>query len=119
MLATHAAKAAEKPVMRPQSRSSPETMLAELKRRLLEISDLNFAGAVLNWDQATYMPPGGAAARGRQTALLSKLAHERSTEAALGRLLDALEPHREELPYDSDDASLIRVARRDFEKAIR
>ena len=28
-------------------------------------------------------------------------------------------PYAESLPYDSDDASLIRVARRDFEKAIK
>src|SRR6202030_3383969 len=31
----------------------------------------------------------------------------------------ALEPYGEGLPYESDDASLIRVVRRDFEKAIR
>jgi carboxypeptidase Taq len=108
-----------KPTKRARGLQSTEAMLGELKRRLLEISDLNFAGAVLSWDQATYMPPGGAVARGRQSALLSKLAHGRSTEPALGRLIDALEPHGEELPHDSDEASLIRVARRDFEKAIR
>jgi len=113
------AKASTRPVKLPHSRQWTETTLSELKRRLMEISDLNCAGAVLSWDQATYMPPGGAAARGRQTAMLSKLAHEKSTDAALGRLLDALARHGEELPYDSDDASLIRIARRDFEKAIR
>ena len=41
-------------------RRSPEQMLVELKRRLREISDLNAASDVLNWDQATYMPEGGA-----------------------------------------------------------
>jgi carboxypeptidase Taq len=105
--------------LKSAARPSPETKLAELKQRLLEISDLNFAGAVLGWDQATYMPPGGAATRGRQAAMLSKLAHERSVDPALGRLIDAVEPHGERMPYDSDEASLIRVARRDFEKAIR
>jgi carboxypeptidase Taq len=113
------AKASNKPAKRAGGQKSTEAMLAELKRRLLEISDLSFAGAVLSWDQATYMPPGGAVARGRQSALLSKLAHGQSTEPALGRLLDALEPHGEQLPRNSDEASLIRVARRDFEKAIR
>ena len=34
-------------------------MLVELKQRLRETSDLNAAGDVLNWDQATYMPEGG------------------------------------------------------------
>src|ERR1700678_2366798 len=113
-----AAKTAGKPVA--HSRRLPiEAKLAEFKRRLLEISDLNFSNAVLGWDQATYMPPGGAEARGRQSAMLSKLAHEQSVDPALGKLLDDLEPHAKRLPYDSDDASLIRVARRDFEKAIR
>jgi carboxypeptidase Taq len=112
-------KASNEPRKRKTGRQLIESILDEVKRRLMEISDLNFAGAVLNWDQATYMPPGGAAARGRQAALLSKLAHQKSTDKTLGWLLDALAPHGAELPYDSADASLIRVARRDFEKAIR
>src|SRR5215470_14451776 len=88
-------------------RVSAEDSLKELRRRLLEISDLNAAGAVLSWDQATYMPAGGATARGRQTAILSKLAHEKSIDPALGRLLDALDSYGTGLPHDSDDASLI------------
>ena len=95
-----------------------EDKLAELKRRLLEISDLSGAGAVLGWDQATYMPKGGAAARARQGATLSRLAHERLVDPALGKLLDDLAPYAERLPYDSDEASLVRVVRRDFDKAI-
>src|SRR5215470_12031271 len=112
-------QASKQPTKGAHGRQSTEAMLGELKDRLMEISDLNFTGAVLSWDQATYMPPGGAAARGRQIAMLSRLAHGKSTDPALGRLLDALGPHGEGLPYDSDDASLIRVARREFEKAIR
>jgi len=46
------------------------TQLQELKTRLLEVNDLNSANALLSWDQSTYMPPGGAAARGRQMATL-------------------------------------------------
>jgi carboxypeptidase Taq len=98
---------------------SPETTLTELRQRLLEISDLGGAGALLGWDQATYMPKDGARARARQGATLSRLAHERLVDPALGKLLDALMPYGESLPYDSDEASLIRVARRDFEKAIK
>jgi carboxypeptidase Taq len=98
---------------------SAETKLAELRRRLLEISDLSSAGAVLSWDQATYMPAGGAAARARQGAVLSGLAHERSIAPELGGLLDALQPYADSLPEDSDDACLIRVARRDFDKAVK
>jgi carboxypeptidase Taq len=95
-----------------------ENKLAELKTRLLEVDDLQYAGAVLYWDQATYMPPAGAEARGRQIATLSKLAHEKFTEAAVGKLLDDLRAYGEGLPYDSDEASLIRVTRRLYERAI-
>jgi carboxypeptidase Taq len=97
-----------------RSRRSAEQMLVELKRRLREISDLTAAGDVLNWDQATYMPQGGIEGRSRQCAMLYSLAHERAVAPALGKLLDALGPYSESMPHDSDDASLIRVARRDF-----
>jgi carboxypeptidase Taq len=40
--------------------TGPEKKLQELKIRLLEIGDLNHINALLNWDQSTYMPPGGA-----------------------------------------------------------
>ena len=96
-----------------------EEQYEALRRRLIEIGDLNAAAAVLRWDQTTYMPSGGAAARGRHLATLGRLAHEQLTAAATGRLLDELRPYAEGLPYDSDAASLIRVARRDYEKAVK
>src|SRR3974377_1411240 len=68
-----------------RNRRSAEQMLVELKRRLREISDLTAAGDILNWDQATYMPEGGAPARGRQRAMLNHLAHGRAVEPGLGR----------------------------------
>lgn len=94
---------------------SSDTILADLKRRLAEIYDLKAAGAVLGWDEATYMPKGGALARGRQSALLRRLAHERLVDPVLEKALDRLEPQVASLP--AADASLIRVVRRDYEKA--
>ena len=67
-----------------RSPTNPAADLADLKQRLQAIADLNGAAAVLHWDQATYMPPGGAVARGRQLALLSGLAHERMIDPAIG-----------------------------------
>jgi carboxypeptidase Taq len=93
--------------------------LQELKARLMEINDLKSASALLVWDQETYMPPGGAPARARQAATLERLAHEKLIDPALGKLLADLHPYEESLPYESDEASLIRVARRDFEKAVQ
>ncbi len=90
--------------------------LDELKRALAEVSDLSAANALLNWDLATYMPPGGAEARARQQATLGRLSHEKFTAPGIGKLLDSLRPYEESLPYDSDEASLIRVTRRHYER---
>jgi carboxypeptidase Taq len=93
--------------------------LQELKTRLAEISDISGATALLNWDQSTYMPAGGAPARGRQMATLARIAQEKFTDSAVGKLLDDLQPYAESLPYDHDDAALIRVARRDYDNATK
>jgi carboxypeptidase Taq len=65
------------------------------------------------------MPPGGAEARGRQLSLLSRTAHEKLTDPEFGRLLDQVEPWAQDQPYDSDEAALIRITRREYEQAIR
>lgn len=102
--------------MRPRGMTEA---LRELSARLAEVSDLERAARVLGWDQQTMMPPGGAAARAEQLATLGRIAHERFTAPEIGRLLERLRPHEEALPPDSDEACLIRVARRDYEKAVR
>src|SRR4030095_2525995 len=93
--------------------------LQELTTRLVEVDDLNSAAALLSWDQTTYMPPGGAEARGRQMSTLARLAPQKMTDEAVGKLLDELRPYEESLPYDSDEASLIRVSRRQYERLVK
>jgi carboxypeptidase Taq len=111
--------AAQKTANAANGRRSAEDILRELRNRFLEINDLEAAADLLGWDQATYMPSGGARARGRQSATLRRLAHERLVDPTIGRLLDSLQSFAEGLSPDSDDASLVRVCRRDFEKAIK
>ena len=88
----------------------------ELNNRLAEIDDLNKAGRVLEWDQQTMMPAKGGRARAEQLATLARISHEKFTSPEIGRLLDELRQYEESLPYDSSEASLVRVARRDYEK---
>ena len=91
--------------------------LEQLKRHLMEVDDLQSAGSVLSWDQSTYMPPGGAPARGRQMATLGRLAHEKFTDPAIGRLLDELQPYARACPTtpttppDARDAPRLRARR--------
>jgi carboxypeptidase Taq len=93
--------------------------LQDLKIRLAEVSDLARAAGVLGWDQRVTMPPRGAEARAEQLATLGRLIHERFVDDEVGRLLDAAEPLVESQPYDADERSLVRVTRRDWEKARR
>ncbi len=96
-----------------------EPKLIELEHRLSEINDIESVVSLLRWDQATYMPPGGASARGRQIATLQHIVHTQSTDPVLGQLLEDLHPYEASLSYDSKAASLIRIARRDYQRAIR
>lgn len=93
--------------------------LHELKVRLAEINDIKAAIALLSWDQMTFMPPGGAEARGRQLSTLERISHEKFTSPGIGTLLDELQPVLQELPPDSSEAALINVTRRDYEKAVK
>ena len=96
-----------------------QSKFQQLKTRLLEANDISSAAGLLYWDQTTYMPPGGAAARARQSATLRRLVHEKFTDPEIGRLLDTLEPYGRSLAYDSDEASLLRVTRREYEWATK
>ncbi|HMQ54093.1 MAG TPA: carboxypeptidase M32 [Anaerolineae bacterium] len=86
-----------------------------LKSKLKEVHNLNQAASLLGWDQQTYMPPGGAAARAEQLSTLSKIAHEKFTSDEIGQLLADLAGA--DFEYDSTEASLVRVAQREYHKA--
>jgi carboxypeptidase Taq len=96
-----------------------ESDLIKLRTLLAEHNDLESAASVLRWDQATYMPSGGSEARGRQLATLDRLAHDRIADPDLGRLLDRLQSRVSNTDTDSDDARLLRVVRRDHERAVK
>ena len=91
--------------------------LDQLKAILAEVADLAGAAAVLEWDQEVTMPPGGVATRSNQVSTLRRLAHARFIADDVGALLSGLEDEAAGLPFDSDEASLLRVARRDFDLA--
>ena len=91
--------------------------LDQLKERLGEVADINRAASVLGWDQQVNMPPGGTEARGQQLATLSKIAQEKFIAEEVGRLIEDL---KQELDgADTDNAAMIRVAERNYNKAKR
>src|SRR5258708_26879375 len=86
--------------------------LTELKARLAEVDDLENAAALLEWDQLTMMPAGGAVGRADQSATLQKVAHEKFIADEVGRLLADLGAEFKDAPAENDDAALVRVAAR-------
>ncbi len=89
--------------------------LRPLKDRLATISDVYSAASVLAWDRQTYMPEGGVGGRAEQLASLARMAHEMIVSDETGRLLE----DAGEAEPGSDDAALLRLARREYDRTIR
>ncbi|MBX5471326.1 MAG: carboxypeptidase M32 [Acetobacteraceae bacterium] len=66
--------------------------------------------AMLTWDAATMMPPGGAAARGEQLAELAGLSHEILTAPKVAESLAAAEAMPPENPWHAANLKLMRHA---------
>lgn len=87
------------------------------RNELQEIADLKFATALLQWDQETYMPPGGAAARARQVATLTELAHIKFTAPSFGDLLTELLTRAEQL--SPEELANIQLSHYDYQQQTR
>ncbi|MBB6097508.1 carboxypeptidase Taq [Deinobacterium chartae] len=98
---------------------SEHPLFEQLRLRQQELFDLSAIGGLLGWDRSTYLPPGGAPARARQGALMARLHHQRATDPELGRLLDALERELPHFDPDGLEARLLRLARREYDRATR
>jgi carboxypeptidase Taq len=93
--------------------------ISRLRERLETLSDLRVANQVLEWDQQTMMPPNGVQSRAEALATLGRLTHDMFVSSETGRLLEAAAGDLDGYDRDSDEASLVRVARRRWEKARR
>ncbi|HEU5201215.1 MAG TPA: carboxypeptidase M32, partial [Nitrospira sp.] len=98
--------------------------LEALSTRLLEIQRINSAASVLSWDQETYMPAGGGAARSEQIATLQGIAHQKlvssDTERLLGSWLDlstGLPLEQDGELWDESSRALLREVWRDYNRA--
>jgi len=96
-----------------------EDKLKQLQTILAEVSDLYAAAGLLGWDQQTYMPPGGAEGRGYQLGTVEALAHQKFTSQEVGKLLDELQPYADQLDPDANEARLIKVTRRSYDKQAK
>src|SRR5262249_34826809 len=96
----------------PEARAAARVSVALLKERLGEIADFQHAGALADWGSRTFMPPHCAEARADLVATLTRITHERFVADEVGDLLDELEGTE-----DETDAALVRLTRREWERA--
>ncbi|MBL27326.1 MAG: carboxypeptidase M32 [Rhodospirillaceae bacterium] len=88
----------------------------ELERRFRRIANIEGASAILQWDWATMMPPGGADSRAEQLATLSVLHHELITDPAMGDLIAAAEA--DGAAYDEWQSANLREMKRKWRHAV-
>jgi carboxypeptidase Taq len=79
-----------------------------LTARFARIATVGEAIAMLGWDASVMMPPGGAAARGDQLAVLSGLVHELTTAPAMADDLAEAEQAPPREPWQAANLSLMR-----------
>jgi carboxypeptidase Taq len=89
--------------------------LDKLREQLAELVDLSSLARLAEWDLLVMMPSAGAPARAQQAATLARIRHQRSTAEEIGDWLSELD-ERDLAPIDAD---LVRLARRDWERARR
>jgi carboxypeptidase Taq len=91
--------------------------LQALKTRTADIRNVRHAAAILDWDQKTHMPKKANTVRAGQVSSLRKIAHQMFTDDEVGRLLEEAAGEVGSLDVDSDEARLVKVLQRDYEKA--
>ncbi len=94
--------------------------LEQLRERMAELADLASIEMLAGWDQLVMMPSAGAEARAQQLGVLARLTHERATAAEIGVWLDAIDAAaRNGEALAELDRDVVRLARRDWERARR
>jgi carboxypeptidase Taq len=89
---------------------TPAGAWATLSRAMAELRTLAGVSNLLAWDQETYMPARGAAARGEQVAAIEGTIHDRLASSEVAEALARLEAYP---PADPDQAAAVRELGRD------
>ncbi len=82
-----------------------------------ELSTLSGIGALLGWDQMTYMPKAGARERSEQSALLSQLAHKRVVDDTFWHHIQQLMKKDTFSKLKNHDQIIVKRLHNDVEKA--
>ena len=90
-----------------------------LLERVQELHDLQKATALLMWDRQVIMPEAGDEMRVKQITTLRRLTHNMCTDDSFGELIENAAAETEGMPFDSNEASLLRHLRETYEDERR
>ena len=91
--------------------------LKYIYRQQRELSMIGGIGALLGWDQMTYMPPDGTSERAEQTAFISKISHKKIISNTLWKHISLLSKPSNFETLTRRDQIVIGRLKKDVEKA--
>lgn len=98
---------------------SPQESYKQLLDKFREISLIGSCGAVLGWDERTYMPRGGANFRAEQLSYLAGLMHSKTIDKTIGELIDSVEQSNLIDDKDSMEAANVREIKDYYQKQTK
>lgn len=97
------------------ARSAYQELIVDYREKCL----LDSVGAVVGWDEQTYMPPKGSSHRAEQMALVAKMSHAKLTSPRIGERLAAVESSNLVRDGETIEAVNVREIRRSFDRAVK
>ncbi|MBX9679928.1 MAG: carboxypeptidase M32 [Gemmataceae bacterium] len=97
------------------ARTAYQELIADFREKCL----LDSVGAVVGWDEQTYMPPKGSSHRAEQMALVAKMSHAKLTSPRIGERLAAVEGSELVRDGETIEAVNVREIRRSYYRAVK
>ncbi|MBT5642145.1 carboxypeptidase M32, partial [Candidatus Bathyarchaeota archaeon] len=82
-----------------------------------ELAVVGSAGAILQWDMETKMPPRGVGLKSEQLAWIQKVAHQMLTSPKSGSLIESLQKHKDYGSLDNVQKRNVYLARKAYDEA--
>ena len=91
-------------------------MLLDMSKELMVVGS---AGAILQWDMETKMPPRGVGLKSEQLAWVQKIAHQMLTSPESGKLIDVIQKHKDYGSLDNVQKRNVYLARKAYDEATK
>ena len=84
-----------------------------------ELAVVGSAGAILQWDMETKMPPRGVGLKSEQLAWIQKAAHQMLTSPKAGSLIESIQKHKDYGGLDNVQKRNVYLARKSYDEATK